>query len=55
MGWPEYLWIGSIAALAIVVAIYPWLPKQTNPNHRVRLIGSRFSAVDEPSRTMLNT
>jgi NADH-quinone oxidoreductase subunit H len=54
LGWTAYLWIGSLIVLGVVVAIYPWLPKQTNPNHRAKLIGSRFSAVDEPSRSMLN-
>lgn len=49
MGWTAHLWAGSIVVLLIVFAIYPMLPKQTNPNHRAKLIGSRFSAVDEPS------
>jgi NADH-quinone oxidoreductase subunit H len=49
LGWTDYLWLGSVAALVIILAVYPLLPKQANPNHRVPLYGSRFSpaAVSE--------
>ena len=43
LGWTDYLWLGSVAALVIILAVYPLLPKQANPNHRVPLYGSRFS------------
>ncbi len=45
-GWTDLLWIGSIAALVVILVVYPYLPKQPNPNHRVPLIGSRFSPAD---------
>jgi NADH-quinone oxidoreductase subunit H len=47
MGWLEYMWAGSLAALAIIWVVSPLLPKQPNPNHRVPLIGSRFSPLTE--------
>jgi NADH-quinone oxidoreductase subunit H len=43
LGWTDYLWLGSVAALLIILVVYPLLPKQANPNHRVPLYGSRFS------------
>ncbi|NNF44606.1 MAG: NADH-quinone oxidoreductase subunit NuoH [Phycisphaerales bacterium] len=46
-GWTEYLWAGSLGALAVILFVYPYLPKQANPNHRVPLIGSRFSPLEE--------
>lgn len=49
MGWQPYLWIGSLAALAIIWLVHPVMPRQANPNHRVPMIGSRFSPMgDEP-------
>jgi NADH-quinone oxidoreductase subunit H len=49
-GWSAYLWLGSIVALGIVLLVYPRLPKQANPNHRVPLYGSRFSPGSEGER-----
>jgi len=46
-GWTEYLWAGSILTLAFILGIYPYLPKQSNPNHRLPMIGSRFCPVEE--------
>ncbi|MCP3904234.1 MAG: NADH-quinone oxidoreductase subunit NuoH [Planctomycetes bacterium] len=47
LGWTSWMWVGSVAALAIILAVYPLLPKQTNPNHRVPMIGSRFCPVED--------
>ncbi len=47
MGWSEYMWAGSAAALVIIWLVGPLLPKQANPNHRVPMIGSRFSPLKE--------
>ncbi|MDY7110387.1 MAG: NADH-quinone oxidoreductase subunit NuoH [Planctomycetota bacterium] len=47
LGWSASLWLGSIAALAIILLVYPWLPRQANPNHRVGMYGSRFSPAPE--------
>jgi NADH-quinone oxidoreductase subunit H len=45
MGWTEYMWVGSLIALAIIWFVGPLLPRQPNPNHKVPLIGSRFSPL----------
>lgn len=47
-GWTSYMWIGSLAVLAIIWLVYPVMPKQPHPNHKVPLIGSRFSPLEEP-------
>jgi NADH-quinone oxidoreductase subunit H len=47
MGWREFMWLGSIAAVVVIWLVQPTLPRQVSPNHRVPLIGSRFSPVRE--------
>ncbi|UCD73809.1 MAG: NADH-quinone oxidoreductase subunit NuoH [Phycisphaerales bacterium] len=47
MGWTDYLLLGSLAVLVVILLVYPYLPKQARPNHRVPLIGSRFSPLGE--------
>lgn len=47
LGWGEYMWAGSAAALVIIYLLGPLLPKQANPNHKVPMIGSRFSPLNE--------
>jgi NADH-quinone oxidoreductase subunit H len=46
-GWTNVMWIGSVVALAVIWIVYPRMPRQANPNHRVPLIGSRFSPVED--------
>jgi hypothetical protein len=49
-GWKSYMWIGSLAVLGVILLVYPRLPKQVSPNHRVPMIGSRFSPLrDKPA------
>ncbi len=47
MGWNHFIWIGSLLCIAIVYFVGPMLPKQVNPNHRIGMLGSRFSPVIE--------
>lgn len=47
LGWTHHLWAGSLAALGIILMAHPHMPRQANPNHRVPLIGSRFSPLDD--------
>jgi NADH-quinone oxidoreductase subunit H len=47
MGWLDYMWVGSLASLVIIWIVSPMLPQQPIPNHRVPLIGSRFSPLNE--------
>jgi predicted MFS family arabinose efflux permease len=42
-GWQPYMWIASLLGLVIVWVVYPFMPRQANPNHRIPMIGSRFS------------
>ncbi len=46
-GWVDYMFAGSILALIIIWLVHPIMPQQANPNHRVPLIGSRFSPLHE--------
>lgn len=47
MGWTAWTWLGSIACVAIIYLVWPYLPRQPNPNRRLALIGSRFSPLRE--------
>jgi len=47
MGWQHSMFAGSLAALLLILIAYPLLPRQSNPNHRIPLIGSRFSPLNE--------
>ncbi|MCA9295329.1 MAG: NADH-quinone oxidoreductase subunit NuoH [Phycisphaerales bacterium] len=42
-GWQPYMWIASLLGLVIVWVVHPFMPRQANPNHRIPMIGSRFS------------
>ena len=47
MGWTSWMILGSLAALVIIWIAHPMLPRQPNPNHKLPLIGSRFSPMRE--------
>ena len=49
LGLPQYLWIASLASLAIIWIARPLLPQDRNPNHKLPLLGSRYSPTDEES------
>jgi NADH-quinone oxidoreductase subunit H len=46
LGWIPWIWLGSLGVLAIIYGVQPLMPKR-EPNHRVALIGSRFSPASE--------
>ena len=46
-GWTEWMWAGSLGTIVLIYLVLPIMPRQADPNHRVRLIGSRFSPVEE--------
>ncbi|MDE0889226.1 MAG: NADH-quinone oxidoreductase subunit H [Phycisphaerales bacterium] len=55
MGWNDYMWAGSLGCVAVIYLILPFMPQQSDPNRRIRLIGSRFSPVEgDPSREQLS-
>lgn len=48
MGWIDnWMWLASLATIAVIWLLFPMLPRQVSPNHRVGLIGSRFSPLNE--------
>lgn len=54
MGWTSYMWAGSLAVLALIWLVHPIMPKQAHPNHKVPLIGSRFSPLEEPAALQMS-
>lgn len=48
-GWIDWMWAGSLATLAIIWVLVPVMPRQADPNHKVRLIGSRYSPAEDPA------
>jgi NADH-quinone oxidoreductase subunit H len=47
LGWTDFMWLGSLAAIAAIWIIRPMMPTQANPNRRIGIIGSRFSPARE--------
>jgi NADH-quinone oxidoreductase subunit H len=43
LGWTSWLWAGSLGCLALLWLVLPFMPGQASPNHKIGLIGSRFS------------
>ena len=46
LGWTPYLWAGSLACGGLLWLILPLLPRSSNPNRRIGMVGSRFSPPD---------
>ncbi len=45
LGWTGFIWAGSLGCIAIIYAVQGLMPRKYNPNHRVPMIGSRFSPL----------
>ncbi len=45
MGWTQFMWIAALGTVVFIWLVRPMMPKQARPNHRVGLIGSRFSPL----------
>ena len=43
LGWASWLWAGSLGCLALIWVLLPFMPGQASPNHKIGMIGSRFS------------
>jgi NADH-quinone oxidoreductase subunit H len=43
LGWTGWLWAGSLGCIALIWVILPFMPGQASPNHKIGLLGSRFS------------
>ena len=44
-GWQSWMWAGSLGILAVIYFILPVMPRQSDPNQKIPLVGSRFSPV----------
>jgi len=44
-GAQSWMWLVSLACIAALWILQPYLPKQPNPNRRIELAGSRFSPL----------
>ena len=48
MGWVhDWMWLASLATIAVIWIVYPMLPRQASANRRIPLIGSRFSPLND--------
>ncbi len=45
LGATQYMWIASLACVAIICIVRPFMPRQASPNHKLPLEGSRFSPL----------
>ena len=45
MGWTQFMWIAALGTVVFIWLVRPMMPQQSRPNHRVGLIGSRFSPL----------
>ncbi len=43
MGWLGMMWLASLITVFVIWLVRPLLPQQADPNHRLPLLGSRFS------------
>ncbi len=43
LGWTSWLWAGSLGCLVLIWVLLPFMPGQASPNHKIGMIGSRFS------------
>jgi NADH-quinone oxidoreductase subunit H len=47
LGWTSFIWAGSLACVAIIYVVQGLMPRKYNPNHKLPLIGSRFSPLHD--------
>lgn len=47
LGWQDWMWAGSLGVVAVIWLVLPIMPRQSDPNHKVKLIGSRFSPAED--------
>jgi NADH-quinone oxidoreductase subunit H len=43
LGWRPWLWAGSLVCMGLIWLILPLMPGQASSNHKIGLVGSRFS------------
>lgn len=45
LGWQNWMFVASIGTIVVIWIAHPFMPRQQNPNERIKLIGSRFSPM----------
>ena len=45
-GWQDWMFVASLGTIMIIFIAHPFMPRQPEPNHRIKLIGSRFSPLE---------
>ena len=46
LGWQQWMFVASLATIVIIFIAHPFMPRQPEPNRRIKLIGSRFSPLE---------
>ncbi len=54
-GLTQYMWIASLACVAIICIVRPFMPRAANPNHKLPLAGSRFSPLADEAVASAST
>jgi len=47
LGLGAWMWAASIATVILIVLVQPLIPRSADPNHKVAMIGSRYSPLPE--------
>jgi len=47
LGWQDWMVLASLATIVIVFTVHPFMPRQPHPNRRIKIIGSRFSPLED--------
>ena len=45
LGLQDWMFLASLGTIVIIFVVHPFMPRQANPNRRIRMIGSRFSPL----------
>ena len=46
LGWQDWMFVASLGTIMIIFIAHPFMPRQPEPNRRIKLIGSRFSPLE---------
>ncbi|MCH2143607.1 MAG: NADH-quinone oxidoreductase subunit NuoH [Phycisphaerales bacterium] len=45
LGLQDWMFLASLGTILIIFIVHPFMPRQANPNRRIKMIGSRFSPL----------
>jgi NADH-quinone oxidoreductase subunit H len=46
LGWQDWMFVASLGTIMIIFIAHPFMPRQPEPNRRIKMIGSRFSPLE---------